>query len=294
MTTHEQLEQLSPAKRAVYEIRQLRGRVEELERLQKEPIAIVGLGMRFPGSASTPEEFWRVLMSGSDTAVEIPAARWSLEDFCGGGPLPPGARGARYAALVDDPAEFDSDFFGISPREAMALDPQHRLALEVAWEALENAGAAPTGHASSSAGVFLALSNSDYNRLAFADANGIDTFTATGNVFSTAAGRISYLLGLTGPSLAIDTACSGSLVAVHLACQSLRASECGMALAGGVNLILTPEISLNLSKSNMLAADGRCKTFDAKADGFVRGEGCGVVVLKRLSDALADGDRIRA
>ena len=229
MTSQNPIEQLSPAKRAVYEIRQLRSRVVELERLRSEPVAIVGMGLRFPGNASTPEEFWKVLTSGADTVAEIPSSRWSLEDYYDPDPAAPGKMDVRYASLIADPRLFDADFFGISPREAMTLDPQHRLALEVTWEALENAGYNPTALSKSRAGVFLGLGNSDYNRLAFEDIGEIDTYTATGNVFSIAAGRISYFLGLTGPSVAIDTACSGSLVAVHLACQSLRANECGLA-----------------------------------------------------------------
>ncbi len=176
----------------------------------------------------------------------------------------------------------------------MSLDPQHRLALEVAWEALENAGCSPQRLEGTSSGVFLALSNSDYGRLVFGQLAEIDAYSSTGNIFSAAAGRISYLLGLQGPSLVVDTACSGSLVAIHLACHSLRRGECGLALAGGVNLILSPEVHINFCKSRMMAADGKCKTFDAGADGYVRGEGCGMIVLKRLSDAVADGDRILA
>ncbi len=201
---------------------------------------------------------------------------------------------ARHASLLTDPAAFDAAFFGISPREAMTLDPQQRLALEVTWEAIENAGYSAASLAKAGAGVFLAVSNSDYGRLAFQNIDEIDTYTATGTCYSTAAGRISYFLGFTGPSVALDTACSGSLVAIHLASQSLRAGECRVALAGGVNLILSPEISVNLSKAHMLALDGRCKAFDVAADGYVRAEGCGIVALKRLSDAQADGDRILA
>jgi len=178
--------------------------------------------------------------------------------------------------------------------EAASLDPQHRLALEVSWEAIENAGCNPAALAGTPTGVFLAMSNCDYGRMVFSKIEAIDAYSSTGNIFSVAAGRISYTLGLTGPCLAVDTACSGSLVALHLAAQSLRLGECRLALAGGVNLILSPEVNINFSKSRMMASDGKCKTFDAAADGYVRGEGCGVVVLKRLSDALADGDPIRA
>ena len=294
MTTQSPVAELTPAKRALYEIRQLRARVEELERERHEPIAIIGMGLRFPGNASTPDEFWRVLTSGDDTATEIPASRWPLEKYYHPDGEAPGKMNARHASLLADPARFDAAFFGISPREAMTLDPQQRLALEVTWEALENAGCSPASLAKTGAGVFLALANSDYGRLAFQNIDEIDTYTATGTCYSTAAGRISYFLGFTGPSVVLDTACSGSLVAIHLASQSLRTGECRAALAGGVNLILSPEISVNLSKAHMLALDGRCKTFDAAADGYVRAEGCGMVALKRLSDAQADGDRILA
>jgi acyl transferase domain-containing protein/SAM-dependent methyltransferase len=294
MANDDQLDQLSPAKRAVYEIRKLRLRVEELERQRDEPVAIVGIGLRFPGNASTPGDFWDILAGGVDTVTEIPASRWPAEMFYDSDPDAPGKMYTRHGSFVADPALFDADFFGISPREAASLDPQHRLALEVAWEALENAGYNPAGLAQTDAGVFLALGNSDYDRMAFGRVADIDAYTSSGNLFSVAAGRISYTLGFEGPSVALDTACSGSLVAIHLACQSLRAGECGLALAGGVNLILSPEVNINFSKSRMLARDGRCKTFDIAADGYGRGEGCGLLVLKRLSDAEAGRDRILA
>ncbi len=294
MTNSDQLSHLPPAQRAVYEIRKLRGRVEELERSRSEPVAIVGMGLRFPGNASTPAAFWNILAQGTDTVTETPASRWPIEAYYDPDPDQPGKMYTRHGAYIADPALFDADFFGISPREAAAIDPQQRLALEVSWEALENAGYNPAGLAETNGGVFLALGNSDYGRLAFRHAQSIDAYTSTGNAFSVASGRISYALGFQGPSVALDTACSGSLVAVHLACQSLRAGECGLALAGGVNLILSPEININFSKSRMLASDGRCKTFDASADGYVRGEGCGLLVLKRWSDAQADGDNILA
>ena len=287
MSPVEHVDNLSTTKRALHEIRILKERVAELQRQQNEPIAITGLGLRFPGGASTPEAFWDLLTQGVDAVTEIPVSRWPVEQYYDSNPDAPGKMYARHGAFLADPASFDADFFGISPREAMSLDPQHRLALEVAWEALENAGYSPASLAGSASGVFLALSNSDYSRLVFNHTAAIDAYSSIGNLFNAAAGRISYLLGLQGPCLAVDTACSGSLVAIHLACQSLRAGECSLALAGGVNLILTPEIHINFSKSRMMAQDGRCKTFDAAADGYVRGEGCGIVVLKRLSDALA-------
>ena len=174
------------------------------------------------------------------------------------------------------------------------MDPQQRLILEVGWEALEDSGRSPMGLSGAKVGVYLGIANSDYGRALFAHPDMIDAYFSTGNAFSVAAGRLSYHLGLQGPSLAIDTACSSSLVAVHLACQALRLGECDLALAGGVNLILTPEMNINFSKARMMATDGRCKTFDAAADGYVRGEGCALIVLRRLTEALADGDLVLA
>ncbi len=289
-----QIENLSPAKRALYELRSLRRQVQELARRHDEPVAIVGMGLRLPGRVSSADGFWKVLSEGVDAVTEIPPSRWPVDRYYDADPDAPGKMCTRHGAFIEDPAMFDAAFFGISPREAASLDPQHRLALEVAWEALEDAGYNPGGLAGSDTGVFLALSNSDYNRMVFARIEDVDAYSSTGNISSVAAGRISFTLGLQGPSMVLDTACSGSLVTVHLACQSLRARECSMALAGGVNLMLSPEIFINFSKSRMLAPDGKCKTFDAAADGYVRGEGCGMAALKRLSDAVADGDRILA
>jgi acyl transferase domain-containing protein/SAM-dependent methyltransferase/acyl carrier protein len=295
MSTKPQFEELSPIKKALYEIRTLKAKLHDLSQAQNEPLAIVGIGLRFPGGASNAASYWRILAERVNAVTEIPAARWNIDDIYDPDPDAPGKMYSRHGAFLPDVDGFDAHMFGVSPREAVELDPQHRIALEVAWEALENAGCSPALAAKSKAGVFLALSNSDYARMVF---NGrieeLDAYAATGNNSSVAAGRISYTLGLEGPGVVIDTACSGSLVAVHLACQSLRARECHLALAGGVNLILSPDMHVNFSKVRMLAADGRCKTFDARADGYVRGEGCGFVVLKRLSDALSDGDNILA
>ena len=253
-----------------------------------EPIAIVGLGCRFPG-AGDPESFWRLLENGTDAITALPNDRWRIPSQYGADSADR-LRGG-YLQGVD---QFDPQFFAIAPREAVRMDPQQRLLLEVAWEALEDAGMAPDKLAGTPTGIFVGISTNDYGRLQFSDPGNLDAYSATGSAFSIAANRLSYFLNLKGPSLAIDTACSSSLVAVHLACQSLRLRECRMALAGGVSLILSPDLTLAFSKAQMMAADGRCKTFDASADGYVRGEGCGVVVLKLLSDALHDGDRIIA
>jgi natural product biosynthesis luciferase-like monooxygenase protein len=244
-----------------------------------EEIAIVGMGCRFP-KANNPDAFWQLLRNGVDAIAEVPASRW--DNY------------ACYGGFLEQVDRFDPQFFGISPREAESMDPQQRLLLEVSWEALENAGKAPDKLAGSQTGVFFGISNFDYSQLQFNLSTGLDAYSGTGNAFSIAANRLSYLLDLRGPSWAVDTACSSSLVAVHQACQSLRQGECELVLAGGVNLILTPQLTTSFEQAGMMAADGRCKTFDKSADGYVRGEGCGVVVLKRLSNALRDGDNILA
>jgi acyl transferase domain-containing protein/SAM-dependent methyltransferase len=285
---------LSPIKRALHEIRDLREQLAREKSRHTEPIAIVGMGMRLPGGVRDAASFAELLWSGRDAVTTIPAERWSLEGLYADDPDAPGRMITRYGAFVDRVDAFDAEFFGISPREAATMDPQQRLLLEVAWEALEDAGHAGPTLAGSRAGVYLGIANNDYGRALYSQPDAIDAYFGTGNAYSVAAGRLSYFLGVHGPSLAIDTACSSSLVALHLACQGLRLGECDLALAGGVNLILTPEMNITFSKARMMAPDGKCKTFDATADGYVRGEGCAVVVLKRLSDAIADRDRILA
>src|SRR5579862_4734475 len=293
-----QFDKLSPAKQALYEIRSLREKLAQLENIQSqahhEPVAIIGFALRFPGDANDAASFWKLLAAGAETATEIPSSRWDLARFYDSNPDAAGKMTTRHGSFLRDPSLFDPHFFGISPREAVTMDPQQRLALEVAWEALENSGHNPIGASEHRTGVFFALSNSDYARMVFARPAEIDAYSSTGNNLSVVSGRISYTFGFHGPSMVVDTACSGSLVAVHLAAQSLRACESRTAIAGGVNLILSPEININFSRARMMSADGRCKTFDARADGFVRGEGCAVVVLKRLSDALEDRDNILA
>ena len=286
--------ELSPVKRALHEIRTLRARVEELEAASHEPIAIIGVGLKFPGGAIDESSFWNLLAEGRDAITEIPRERWDWRAYFNADPDVPGSMVTRHGGFVAGVDLFDAAFFGISPREAVAMDPQHRLALEVGWEALENAGYAGAALHDIPTGVFLGIGNHDYGRFALADLEHIDAYTGSGNSPAMVAGRLSYFLGLHGPSLAIDTSCSSSLVAVHLACQSLRAAECRLALAGGVSLILSPDSNIALTKAHMMARDGHCKTFDESADGYVRSEGCGVVVLKKLSDAVSDGDRILA
>ena len=260
-----------------------------------EPIAIISMACRFPG-AETPEAFWELLRDGVDLVQEVPPARWAVADFYAPQRPTPGKMYTREAAFIANVDQFDPLFFGIAPREAVGIDPQQRLLLEVSWEALERAGLAQSSLVDSATGVFIGIGRGDYE-----DATGgiqsvtdLDTHVVTSGGNSVAAGRLAYTFGLQGPTIAVDTACSSSLVALHLACQSLRLGECDLALTGGINLILAPFTHIALSQMGALAADGRCKSFDGAADGYGRGEGCGVILLKRQRDAERDGDTILA
>lgn len=268
-------------------------RGNDSEGASSAPIAIVGIGCRFPGGVTGPKSFWRLLLDGVDAIAEIPANRINIDAYYDPRPALPGKISTRWGGFLDQIELFDAAFFGISPREADRLDPQQRLLLEVAWEALEDAGQPKQRFAGSRTGVFVGLWLNDYEARLFAD-SAVDFYMTTGTGRYCAAGRLSYVLGLEGPSLTVDTACSSSLVAVHLACQSLRRNECSMALAGGANIILQPHISIAYSQSKMMAPDGRCKFADARANGYVRSEGTGIVVLKPLSNALQEGDPIYA
>jgi polyketide synthase 12/epothilone polyketide synthase D len=260
-------------------------------RVDDEPIAIVGMACRFP-QASNLEAFWELLRNGVDAITEVPADRWDVDALYDPDPTAPGKMSTRWGGFLAQVDHFDPQFFGISPREATQMDPQQRLMLKVSWEALEDAGILPAPLKGSATGVFFGAMWMDYARLSDGAREQIALHTATGQDLSIVPARVSYTLGLAGPSLAVNTACSSSLVAVHLACQSLRLGESRLALAGGVNLLLAPESTIAMSKFGAMAPDGRSKAFDARANGYVRGEGGGVVVLKRLSDALADGDRV--
>ena len=278
----ERAAQLSPQAREVLARELIRaGTVFPVDSVA-EPVAVVGIGCRFPGDVVGPESFWRLLLDGEDAVREVPKDRWDADAFYDPDPLAPGRMTTKWGGFVSDVAGFDADFFGITPREAQAMDPQQRMLLEVAWESLEHAGIAPDSLSGSRTGVMMGMSSWDYTIVNLERRAEIDAYLSTGNPHSAAVGRISYLLGLRGPAVAVDTACSSSLVAVHLACQSLRLRETDLALAGGVQLSLSPFTGIALSKWSALSPQGRCKTFDAGADGFVRGEGAGVVVLKRL------------
>jgi 8-amino-7-oxononanoate synthase len=255
--------------------------------MHKEPIAVIGIGCRLPG-ANNPQEFWKLLHGNVDVITEVPPSRWDLGTFYDPDLTQPRKMNTRWGGFLDQVDQFDPTFFGITPREANSIDPQQRLILEVAWEALEDAGQIPQALSGSKTGVFIGISSHDYSTLMTSD----DPYTLTGNVNCIAANRISYVFNFRGPSLAVDTACSSSLVAVHLACQSLWNGETTLALAGGVQVILASDLSISFSKAGLMSPDGRCKPFDAKANGYVRSEGAGVVLLKPLAQAQKDGDPI--
>ena len=274
---------------------QLQQQLDVAKSREHEAIAIIGMGCRLPGGVHDVDGFWQLLHEGRDAIREVPPERWDIDAYYDPEPDAPARMSTRSGGFLDNISDFDAEFFGITPREARTLDPQQRLLLEVAWEAIEHAGIAPQDLVGSASGVFVGICNSDhFQRVLGRGVDEIDAYLASGNAASVAAGRLSYFLGLNGPALSIDTACSSSLVALHLGCRSLRSRESNLALVGGVNVMCSPETTITLTKAHMLAPDGRCKTFDAAADGFARGEGCGVLVLKRLSDALSVGDSILA
>lgn len=292
----QQISQMSPLKVALA-TQQL---ASKMALINAEPIAVIGMGCRFPGGANNPELYWQLLKEGKDAVVEMPADRWDIKAYYDADPEAPGKMSVRHGGFLDHVDTFDAQFFGISPREAAVLDPQQRLLLEVSWEALENARILPSTLHNSPTGVYIGITTSEYEKLCLQADISLQTdnthvaYMGTGNDTCAAAGRLSYSLGLTGPSMSVNTACSSSLVATHLACESLRHRTSNLALAGGVNLTLIPDIYVVFSKAGMLSPDGRCKSFDAAANGYVRGEGCGILVLKRLSDAVADGDNVLA
>ncbi|MBV9357075.1 MAG: type I polyketide synthase, partial [Chloroflexi bacterium] len=265
-----------------------------LQYCMSDPIAVLGMACRFPGDVDDLEAFWRLLIEGRDAITEVPPSRWDISALYDPNPEAPGKIATRRGGFLEKIDRFDAGFFGISPREAAAMDPQQRIILEVTWDALERAGQPLERLSGSNTGIFVGVLGNDYGVLEVLQPERLDVYSGTGTAHNMLAGRIAYLLNLRGPAIALDTACSSSLVAVHAACQSLRTGECGMALAGAVNVILSAETTISLSRMRMLSPDGRCKTFDAAADGFVRSEGCGVLVLKRLADALAAHDPIAA
>ncbi|MDT5229152.1 MAG: hypothetical protein QOH94_2945, partial [Mycobacterium sp.] len=259
-----------------------------------EPIAIIAVSCRFPG-APNPEAFWDVLSGGVDAIREVPEDRFDIDEFYDPDPEVPGKTYTRFGGFLDGIDGFDPEFFGISPREAVWIEPQQRLMLETVWEGLERAGYSPASLRGSRTGVFAGVAANEYAHLLSAESiDKIEPYFITGNALNAISGRVAFALGLEGPAVAVDTACSSSLVAVHQAVQALHSGDCDLAVAGGVNVLLSPVTVVAASRARMLSPVGRCKTFDASADGYVRSEGCGILVLKRLSDAERDGDRIAA
>lgn len=270
-------------------------KIEAIENAKKEPLAVVGIGCNFPGSNS-PEDFWSLLQNGEDAVSEIPSDRWNTKKYFDADPSVKGKIYSKAGGFIDTVKFFDNDFFSISPREALNMDPQQRRLLELSWEALERAAIDPQTLKGSKTGVYVGVTTNDYGEQIIRShgLKSLDSFFLSGNTTNAIAGRISYFFGFQGPSLTVDTACSSSLTGIHLACQSLRSGEINVALAAGTNLILAPDASVATCSTQMLSATGRCRTFSDDADGYVRSEGCGVVVLKRLSDAQKDGNPILA
>ncbi len=259
-----------------------------------EPLAIVGIGCRLPGGSNDPDTFWNNLSKGQNAIREVPKDRWNVDRYYDSNPQIPGKMITRWGGFIDKIDQFDARFFGISPREALRMDPQQRWLLEVAWEALEDGGQAPEKLSGSRTGVFVGIASNDYANIQMKSPADVDVHTNSGSTLSIASNRISYLFNFKGPSLSVDTACSSALVAVNLACRSIWDGQCETALAGGVNALLTPDSSIGFSKASMLSPNGKCFAFDARANGYVRGEGAGMLVIKPLSRALEEKDPIYA
>lgn len=277
------------------ELKKTRLKLESLERMHNEPIAIIGLSCRLPGGANDPENYWKLLVTGKDGISEVPKDRWNIDEYYDPDSDAPGKIITRNGGFIDNVDLFDPEFFRISHREAGAMDPQQRVLLEVVWEAIERAAIAPSSLENSLTGVFIGASYDDHAALIqMSSVDMLGPYSALSISLSALNGRISYTLGLLGPSMTVDTACSSSLVSLHLACNSLQRGECNLAIAGGIYLILSPTLFIILSRAKMLAPDGHCKTFDISADGYARGEGAGILILKRLSDAERDHDNILA
>ena len=258
------------------------------------PVAVIGMACRLPNGIDSPDRLWQALLQGEDLITEIPADRWDADEYYDPEPGVPGRSVSRWGGFLDGVADFDPEFFAINEREATAIDPQHRLLLETSWEAVEHAGLAPKSLTGSLTGVFVGVCHDDYAFLT-SDAGALDgAYGFTGTAPSMASGRVSYAMGLNGPSMTMDTGCSSSLLAAHLACRSLHDGESNLALVGGAMVILEPRVYVSASAQGMLSPTGRCHTFDVGADGVVRSEGCAVLMLKRLPDALRDGDRVLA
>ncbi|MYW98931.1 MULTISPECIES: beta-ketoacyl synthase N-terminal-like domain-containing protein, partial [unclassified Streptomyces] len=282
-------------KRVTADLHATRQRLREAESEEHEPIAVVAMGCRYPGDVRTPEDLWRLVAEGGDAVTDFPDDRgWDFDTLLGGGADAVGSTYVARGGFVHDAADFDAHFFGISPREALAMDPQQRLLLELAWETSERAGIDPHSLRGASVGVFAGTNGQDYADLMDRSPQDTEAYLSTGSVAAVVSGRVSYVLGLEGPSVSVDTACSSSLVALHLACQALRQKECAMAFAGGVTIMSTPGPFIAFSRQSGLASDGRCKAFSDDTDGTGWGEGAGLLLLERLSDARRNGHEVLA
>lgn len=284
---------LSLVKRALLAIRTLQAELASAKEGPNEPVAIIGMSCRYPGGEN-PEAFWSLLVHGEDAISEVPRERWDIDTLYDPDAFRPGTVVSRKGGFLEHLDRFDASFFGISPREAPHVDPRQRILLEISWEALEHAGISPDSLAGTPAGVFVASLTNDYDHLLFQDLQRAEAYSGAGTANSILANRLSYFLDLRGPSMVVDTACSGSLIAIHLACESLRRGESSLALAGGVNVNLMPKSNVFFSRAGALSPHGRCATFDKDADGMVRSDGAGIVVLKLLSLAIADRDPVIA
>jgi acyl transferase domain-containing protein len=288
------LDHLTPLQRAAYALKETQNRLHRMQQQQRQSIAIVGMSCRFPGSCNDIESYWQLLANNRDAISEVPLERWDVEKYYDPDPSAPGKMVTKWGGFIDNAAAFDNHFFGISDREAVVTDPQQRILLELTWEALEDAGLPPSQLRSRKVGVFVGMSTNEYLTKIIQNARDGSSYASIGNSSAAAANRISYAFDFRGPSLAIDTACSSAIFALHQACNSLRNNECELAVVAAANLMISPLTTINLTKAGVCSPDGKIKAFDAAANGYVRGDGVGVLILKRDSDAANAGDRVHA